>query len=250
MRQSSHPEVSSRVAVVSGGSSGIGRAFVGELTRRNYQVIFCGRDETKLRAVEAEWPGARGFVCDVTDKASVLALARAVLELHPAVDLVVNNAGGLREVDFTAVDVATTDLAAELRLNLEGAVHFIAAFLPGLRKAAPSALIVVSSGYALAPATRAPLYSAAKAGLRAFVKALRRQLSATGIRVIEVAPPVVDTPAVAHRNAAKLSPERVVQDTLMALDKGKTEVLPGAVRFLPALLRLAPRWVEEKVSKT
>ncbi|MGH7836685.1 MAG: SDR family NAD(P)-dependent oxidoreductase, partial [Candidatus Binataceae bacterium] len=219
--------------MVSGGSSGIGQAFVEELHRRGYQVIFCGRDENKLRAVEARRPGARGFVCDVTDKASVLKFARAVLEQHPSVDLVVSNAGGLHEVDFTAIDVATADLAAELRLNLEGAVHFIAAFLPGLRKAAPSALMVISSGYALAPATRAPLYSAAKAGLRAFTKALRRQLASTGILVTEVAPPAVDTPSVAHRNTPKLPPERVVQDTLAALAKGKTEVYPGAVRFLP-----------------
>ena len=236
--------------MVSGGSSGIGRAFVEELHRRGYRVVFCGRDESKLRAVEARCPGTRGFVCDVTDKASVLEFAGVVLDQHPAVDLVVSNAGGLREIDFTSIDVATADLSAELRLNLEGAVQFIAAFLPGLRKAAPSALIVISSGYALAPATRAPLYSAAKAGLRSFTKALRRQLASTGIRVIEVAPPTVDTPSVAHRNTPKLPAERVVQEALAALAKGKTEVYPGTVRLLPALLRLAPDWAERMVART
>jgi uncharacterized oxidoreductase len=237
-------------AVVSGGSSGIGRAFVEELHRRGFRVIFCGRDGNKLRAVEAQCPGTRGYVCDVTDKASVLEFARAVLDQHPSVDLVVSNAGGLREIDFTSIEVATADLTAELRLNLEGAVHFIAAFLPGLRKAAPSALIVISSGYALAPATRAPLYSAAKAGLRSFTKALRRQLASTGILVMEVAPPPVDTPSVSHRNTRKLPAERVVQETLAALANGKTEVYPGTARLLPALLRLAPGWVERIVART
>jgi uncharacterized oxidoreductase len=237
-------------AVVSGGSSGIGRAFVEELHLRGYQVIFCGRDGNKLHVVEAQCPGALGFVCDVTDRASVLEFARVVQDQYSSVDLVVSNAGGLREIDFTAIEVATADLAADLRLNLEGAVHFIAAFLPGLRKAAPSALIVISSGYALAPTTRAPLYSAAKAGLRSFAKALRRQLASTGILVMEVAPPVVDTPTVAHRDTPKLPAERVVQEALAALDKGKTEVYPGATRFLPTLMRLAPYWAERMVART
>ncbi len=213
-RTASNSSNSPRTAVVSGGSSGIGRAFVEELHRRGYRVMFCGRDANKLRAVETRCPGARGFVCDVTDKASVLEFARVVLDQHSSVDLVVSNAGGLREIDFTSIDVAAVDLTAELRLNLEGAVHFIAAFLPGLRRAAPSALIVISSGYALAPATRAPLYSAAKAGLRSFTKALRRQLASTGILVIEVAPAAVDTPSVAYRNTPKLPAERVVREAL------------------------------------
>ena len=68
---------------------------------------------------------------------------------------------------------------------------------------------------------------------RAFVDELPR-------RGYQVAPPAVDTPSVAHRNTPKLPPERVVQEALAALAKGKTEVYPGTVRFRPVLLRLAP----------
>ena len=84
MRHASKSMNSPGTAVVSGGSSGIGRAFVEELHRRGYLVLFCGRDQNKLRTVEAQCPGTRGFVCDVTDKASVLKFAREMLDQHDA----------------------------------------------------------------------------------------------------------------------------------------------------------------------
>ena len=110
--------------------------------------------------------------------------------------------------------------------------------------------MVVTSGYALAPATRAPLYSAAKAGLRSFVKALRRQLAPCGILVTEVAPAVVDTPSVAHRTVSKMPADRVVLESLAAVAKGRPEVYPGSARWLPLLLRLAPRLTERFVART
>jgi len=241
---------SQRIAVISGGSSGIGRAFVERLSREGYRVFFCGRDVAKLRAVEASNPGTRGVVCDVTDKASVLAFAEVVLSGLTAVDMLISNAGSARDIDFGAIDAAATDLSGELRSNLEGAVNVIAAFLPGLRRATRPALVVITSGYALAPATRAPLYSAAKAGLRSFTKALRRQLKPAGILVTEVAPPVVDTPSVAHRDVPKISADRVVRAALAAVATGKTEVYLGSVRWLPLLLRLAPALAERIVART
>lgn len=238
------------VAMVSGGSSGIGQAFVEELHRRGYRVLFCGRDPKKLRFVESRCPGTRGLVCDVADKASVLALASSVLAENPCIDLLISNAGGSHEIDFNAIDAATADLSSDIRINLEGNVNLIAAFLPGLRKAKSPALLVVTSGYALAPASRAPLYSAAKAGLRSFTKALRYQLEPSGILVTELAPPVVDTPSVAHRKVPKLPVDGVVNEALAAMAKGKTVVYPGAVRWLPLLLRLAPSFAERMVART
>lgn len=237
-------------AVVSGGSSGIGRAFVAELHRTGWQVVSCGRDANKLRALEQAFPGVRTHVCDVGDKASVMAFAEAVLAEFPAVKLLVNNAGGLREIDFNRPDLLDQDLTQELRANLEGAIHMTASFLPALRAAAPSNIIMMSSGYGLAPATRAPLYSASKAGLRSFTKALRRQLQGQAITITDVAPPAVDTPATAHYQADKMTPEQVVRAALAGATRRRNEVYPGKARWLPCLLRLAPGAVEAMVSRT
>lgn len=240
----------SPIAVVSGGSSGIGRAFVAQLVRENYRVVALGRDTDKLKRLAAELPGVDTQACDVSDRDAVFSLARKIAQQCGAVHLLVSNAGGLRELDFTAADLETADLTSELRINLEGAIHLTAAFLPALRQAPHSAIVFVTSGYALAPAQRAPLYSASKAGLRSFSKALRRQLQPFGITVTELAPPVVDTPAVAHRTVGKLAPEDVVRQTLRAVRAGRNYVYPGQTRFLPLLLRLFPTLAESLVAKS
>jgi uncharacterized oxidoreductase len=238
------------VAVVSGGSSGIGRAFVAQLVGERYRVVALGRDTGRLSRLVAELPGVHTEVCDVSDRAAVFTLAHKLAVQYDAIDLLISNAGGLRELDFATADLETADLSSELRINLEGAVYLSAAFMPALRKCPGSAIVFVTSGYALAPAQRAPLYSASKAGLRSFSKALRRQLRPLGINVTELAPPVVDTPAVAHRQVGKLSSETVVRQTLNAVRAGRPYVYPGQTRFLPLLLRLFPTLAESLVART
>jgi uncharacterized oxidoreductase len=243
-----------RVAVVSGGSSGIGRALVAELHGTGWTVWACGRDPAKLKQLERDFSGVRTAVCDVADRAAVRQFASRVFEATPAVALVVSNAGGLREIDFTRTDLDAVDLTSELRINTEGAIHLVAEFLPGLKRAthgaSHGAILVVSSGYALAPSTRAPVYSASKAALHSLCKSLRRQLAPGGIGVTELLPPVVDTPAVAHRNVSKLPAESVARQALGGVLAGQAEVRPGQVRFLPLLLRLMPRIAEDIVAKT
>lgn len=245
-----HANKSRPVAVVSGGSSGIGKAFVAALQRRDYLVVTCGRDAAKLRRLEAECPGVEGHVVDVSDPAAMRQFATRVLSTHSAIDLLISNAGGLREIDFTRRDLLDLDLTAELRSNLDGAIYLIRDFLPGLRRADRASIIIVSSGYALAPATRAPIYSASKAALHSLSKSLRRQLAPLNITVTEVAPPVVDTPAVAHRPVPKMPAEKVVELALAAASKGVNEVYPGQTRWLPLLLRIAPSFAEAMVART
>lgn len=238
------------VAVVTGGSSGIGAAFVGALHEAGWLVVTCGRDRARLERLEWRYPGVQTHVCDVADRACVAQFARALLAGVASVDLLVNNAGGLSEIDFTRADLDAVDLTADLRVNLEGAINVTAALLPALKAAPKADLVMVTSGYALAPATRAPVYSAAKSGLRSFTKALRRQLHGSTIAVTEVVPPLVDTPAVAHRKGPKISAGQVVAETLAALRARRTEVYPGRARMLPLLLRLAPRRIEEALART
>ena len=236
------------VAVVSGGSSGIGRAFVAALLADGYRVFACGRDADRLRQLEQECPGVQAAVCDVADADAVRRWAAATLTAAPQVDLLVSNAGILRRLDFGDPDIASADPACEVGINLAGPIQLVAAFMPGLRAAAPSRIIVVGSGYGLAPATRAPVYSASKAGLHSFCRSLRRQLAGLRIGVTEVLPPLVDTPATRHATGAKLSPDALVRDVLRGASRGAAEILPGQVRWLPLLLRIAPGLAERLVS--
>ncbi len=228
------------VAVVSGGSSGIGRSFVAALHAAGYRIFSCGRDAARLRQLEQDFPGVQGLVCDMADPRAVRGFAAAVLASSSELDLLVSNAGILRMLALGDPGFAEASATSEVAINLAGPIELIGAFMPALRAAAPSRIIVVSSGFALAPSTAAPVYSASKAGLHSFCKASRRQLAPLGIGLTEVLPPLVDTPAVRTRRGAKLSPDEVVRQALRGASRNRAEILPGPVRWLPVLLRIAP----------
>lgn len=240
---------SERMAVTSGGSSGLGRAFVAALHAEGVRIFTCGRDPKKLRRVETEFPGVGTTICDMADVDAVRGFAAFVQSSSPGVDLLISNAGLLREVDLSDPAIASTELVSEVEINLGGPIQFVASFMPTLRIAALSNLIVVSSGYAVTPATRAPVYSAAKAGLHSFCKGLRRQVADLEISVTEVAPPLVDTPSVTHRSGPKLSSDDVVRAALNDARRGRPEIRPGTVRWLPLLMRLAPDYAEQLVAR-
>ncbi len=147
------------VAVVSGGTSGIGRAFVAVLHAGGYRVFACGRDADRLRRLERDYPGVRGLVCDMADSRAVSGFVAGVLDASPRIDLLVSNAGVLRTLDFTDPGIGAAAPEREIGTNLGGAIQLVASAMPGLLAAAPSRIIVVGSGYGLAPSTAAPVYS-------------------------------------------------------------------------------------------
>jgi uncharacterized oxidoreductase len=220
------------------------------LHRSGWRVVTCGRDADKLCQLAQAIPGIHTYPCDVSDKTSVAAFVAWATSAFPDIKLLVNNAGGMRELDFTQAGLLSQDLTQEIRSNLDGVINMTAGFLPALCASRPSHIIMVSSGYGLVPSTRAPVYSASKAGLRSFTKALRRQMKGQGVAITDVAPPAVDTPAAAGYLGNKISPEQVVEMTLVAAWRGQEEVYPGETRWLPLMMRLAPRWIENLVAKT
>ncbi len=237
-----------RVAVITGGTSGIGLEFA-ERLMGSYTVVVCGRDEGRLQRARDKMPGILALRCDVTRLDDLQALVAEIEQRFGRLDLLVSNAGLSSELDFRS-GVDADEIDQEVRLNLVAPIQLTNLALPLLQRAPNPSIVYVTSGYALAPATRAPVYSASKAGLRSFIKALRRQLKDDGIHVVEVVPPVVDTPAVAHRAVKKVSPAQVVVQTLKALGRKKKEVYVGQTRALPMLLRLAPAYAERLVARS
>ena len=238
-----------KVVLVTGGTSGIGLALARAFLAAGARVTVCGRDPRRLEVARASLPGVTASRCDVTDAGQVRRLLAEVEAGFGRLDVLVSNAGSLAERDLAA-GVDPAEVEREVRLNLVAPIVLTGLAMPLLKKAERAAIVVVTSGYALAPATRAPVYSAAKAGLRAFAKALRRQVRPLGMTVTEVVPPVVDTPAVAHLAVRKVSPEAVAAATLRAVAAGRSEVYVGVARLLPLLLRLAPGLAEAAVART
>lgn len=188
--------------LITGGSSGIGLALARAMSERGAAVTITGRDATRLEAAASEHHAIRGLVCDVTVDADVLRLRDRLVD-EGGIDVLVNNAGVMQFFDVTSGFPLERQLD-EVNIDVNGPLRLVDAFLPHLLER-PSVIVNVSSGLAWVPYATAPVYSGAKAFLHAWTMALRAQLAGTSVRVVELLPPVTDTP-MAHGVATPLAP--------------------------------------------
>lgn len=179
--------------LITGGGSGIGRALAEAFHARGNQVIISGRREQVLDEVTAANPGMKSLVLDIQDKADIAAFARTAVERFPALNVVINNAGIMKNEDVTETDAHLAVAEETVLTNLLGPIRLTAALLPHLLRQPHSTLMTVSSGLAFVPLGSTPTYSATKAAIHSYSMALRRQLAGTSTQVIELAPPYVQT---------------------------------------------------------
>jgi short-subunit dehydrogenase len=215
-----------RVAVVTGASSGIGAELARGLAARGMRCVLLARREERLRAL-AEEIGGEAEVCDVGDREAVDAVAARVLERHPRIHLLVNNAGVSGRTGF--VDGDPDRIEAVTRVNYLGGVWCLRAFLPGLRAAAPADVVNVVSVAGVVAFPPSGPYSASKHAQLAFSRATAAQLRGEGIRVHTVKPGFAETEGFPQswlpRPAQRLviGPEDVARHVLDSLERGRGE---------------------------
>ncbi|MEZ5320039.1 MAG: SDR family NAD(P)-dependent oxidoreductase [Vicinamibacterales bacterium] len=185
-------ELSGHTVLITGGASGIGLALARRLARAGSTVVTCGRRAQALAAAREAIPGLVTRVCDLSNPAERETLAAWVTDEYPALDVLVNNAG-IQRYPRLAEPEPWPETATELAINLEAPIHLTRLLLPHLASRPRAAVVNVTSGLAIIPLARAPIYSATKAALRSFTATLRHQLAGTPVEVIELLPPAVDT---------------------------------------------------------
>ena len=174
-----------RVAVVTGGSSGIGAATARALTLRGWHCVLVARGAERLEAVAAEI-GGEAEVCDVSDRAQVDELAARVGERHPAVGLLVNNAGYTGRRGF--LELEPEEIENIVDTVYLGNVWCVRAFLPLLEAARPSDIVNVASVAGMFAHGSSGSYSAAKHAQLAFSRAVSAQLRSRRVRVHTILP--------------------------------------------------------------
>lgn len=187
--------LSDRVVLVTGGSAGIGRKTIAELAARGARVVTCARRGDRLDEALAQLPGVTGVVADVADPADRALLIDRVVADHGRLDALVLNAGIgwaglLEEMPGEKVEeVVATNLTAAIELTRLALPHLLAA----TRESGRADVVAVSSVAAWTRVAPLTVYSASKAGLDGFVKGLRREVTARGVRVHTVNPFFVST---------------------------------------------------------
>jgi uncharacterized oxidoreductase len=186
-------QLTGNTILITGGGSGIGRALAEKFNAHGNTVIISGRNQQRLEAVAQANPGMIAMPLDIADGAAIRAFADQVTAAYPALNVVINNAGMMVAEPYAAdpVDVSLAD--DTITTNLLGTIRLSAALLPHLRAQAASTLMTVSSGLAFVPLALTPSYSATKAAVHSWSVAVRHQLKDTNVRVVELAPPYVQT---------------------------------------------------------
>jgi uncharacterized oxidoreductase len=190
-------KLTDQTVLITGGASGIGLALAKRFAARGNTVIVCGRDRAKLADAKSAIPRLITLRADVSDPAEREKLVSTVLKDFPGLSILVNNAGIQNQSEpMLGPQVQPTDWTAharEIEINFAAPVHLSMLLLPHLAKQTDGAILNITSGLAFVPIARMPVYCATKAALHSFTESLRYQAKATSLRIIEVAPPAVNT---------------------------------------------------------
>ena len=177
--------------LLTGGGSGIGRELAKCWHDLGNTVIVAGRTAASLEETAAGYPNIHFLTLDADDPADIARFASAVIAAHPAINVLVNNAGIMR-FDDLAAPRDLSDAEAMVTTNLLGPIRMIDAFVQHLGEQTDAAIVNVSSGLAFVPMKRAATYSATKAAVHSYTVSLRAALEGK-VEVIEIIPPAVQT---------------------------------------------------------
>jgi uncharacterized oxidoreductase len=229
-------QLAGKTILVTGGTDGIGKELIQQLSSKGALVITQGRNAERVAATQAE--GFEVVAADLSNQAGIETLVKAV-EGRP-IDILINNAGAGSDHDFREAAPNLADNDACIFLNLNAPIHLITRMMPMLRSRKEAMIVNVTSGLAVAPRAGGPVYCATKAGLRSYTQALRRQLAGTGIHVLEALPPVVDTKMTAGRGNRKMPAAECARQIVVAMERNANEANVGMVKALQVLNSISP----------
>lgn len=216
-----------RVAVVTGASSGIGEATARALAKGGWHCVLLARRAAELERL-ADETGGEWEICDVADRAQVDEVAARILERHPTIGLLVNNAGIPARGSFLDIDAELLERVTDV--NYLGGVWCLRAFSPGLSRGSHVVNVVSVAGtVAFAPAGA---YAASKHAQLAFSRSVAALLRPQGIQVHTVMPGFVETEGFPQRSKLRspflrrfvIEAEDVADAILGAIEKNKAEV--------------------------
>lgn len=245
--------MTSRLAVVTGASSGIGEAFARALAQRDYDLVLCARRRERLEALAEALRDSNGVEvhvvpADLANPAGVDDLLQAIERLGTAVDLLVNNAGFGSYGAFH--DLPLGRELAMVDLNVRALVALTGSLLPGMIARGKGTILQVASTTSFQPVPYMAVYGATKSFVLSFSEAVAQECAGTGVRVISVCPGHTPTEfqqvSGAHARptrTASQTAEDVVREALAALDRprGPVVVTGWPNRVTTQIPRFVPR---------
>ena len=245
-------KVKGRTVLITGGSSGIGKAAAQKIAAAGAKVLICARGEDELRATRKEIVDAGGncfsYVADLSDIKSCDELIEKVLAEHQGVDILINNAGrSIRRAIASSYD-RFHDFERTMQLNYFGSLRLIMGFLPGMTERHRGHIINISSIGVLTNAPRFSAYVASKAALDAFSRCAQAEFSDNGIHFTTVNMPLVKTPMIAptkmYESVPTLTPDEAAELISQAIIERPVRLATRLGTFAQIFYALMPRAYE------
>jgi uncharacterized oxidoreductase len=249
--------MSGNTILVTGGSSGIGLELASRLVALKNVVIVTGRDGEKLASAQRRLPELHTIQSDAADAEAIVRLYETVTRDFPALNVLINNAGVMRKINFHAPLPDLYDITREIDINLVAPIRMVKQFLPHLKQKPTAAIVNVSSGLAFVPFAISPVYSATKAAIHSFTQSLRVQLKNTRVKVFELAPPGTDTPLFRGdfteedvKGVTPMAVATLARHAIEGMSKDVYEIRPGLANALKLMSRVAPQFILKQLSKS
>ncbi|WP_328605704.1 SDR family oxidoreductase [Amycolatopsis sp. NBC_00345] len=220
-------DLAGRVALVTGGTRGIGLATVRALVEAGATVVLTGRDEARAKEAATAAGAAAGLALDVTDAKAVSTVVRGVAKEHGRLDVVVANAGIM---DDALLGMIREDaVSATLDTNVAGTLHTVQAAARAMMRKKTGSIVVLASIVGEYGSSGQTLYAASKAAVANIARSAAKELGRSGIRVNAVAPGVIETDLTAGLSEEAVA-DNVKKTPLGRL--GRPEDVAKTIRFL------------------
>lgn len=211
--------------LITGGGSGIGRGLAEAMHKRKNQVVIAGRRKDRLMEVAKANPGVAWAELNIEDPASISAFARKLTADYPKLNVLINNAG-IMNIDDLSSAVDDRLLVSTLTTNLMGPIRMTGALIEHLKRQPHAAVINTSSVLGFVPLAMSAVYSSTKAAMHSYTMSLRYKLKDTPVRVLEIAPPWVQTDLLGSNNEPRAMPlAEFIEETMRILETEADEVL-------------------------
>ena len=253
-------KTSGNTILITGGSTGIGLALAEAFMEEGNKVIACARSEATLDDAKKKLPGLITRRCDLSKEEERESLHKWVTDNHGDVNILINNAGIQRMIDFKngpadLLKYRAMDGQDEIDINFRVCVYLTALFVPELLKKKEAAVMNVSSGLGFVPLAMMPVYCATKAAVHSFSVSLRHQLRNTPVKVFEIIPPMVDTNLDKGAREEReqrdrgIPPAEVARATLRSVSDNEYEIAVGNAQNLVKGSRANPEMMFSNMNR-
>ena len=258
-------KLNSKTVLVTGGTKGIGRELTLQLLNRGSNVAVVDLDENAMEETKVLSGNLKDRLSfhkvNISDRSAVENLPEAVIEVHGAIDGIINNAGiiqpfvKINQLDYDAIDKV-------MQVNFYGSLYMIKAFLPHLFKRPVAHIANVSSMGGFLPVPGQSIYGASKAAVKLMTESLYSELKNTNVKVSVIFPGAIHTNIASNSgidiskmetNGKKfkmLEANKAAEKILNGIEKDKFRILVGSdASFMDFIYRLSPKYATDLISK-